>query len=343
MSSTSAVSSHTHNTFCAIVPPHLQSGAMKAKIAKAKEASRIRGLLPAIERGLKIPKKNDSIVKIFDANFKDVLPGRKISDPKAHGNSSEERAYNGAKLTYEVYRDIFNRNSLDNKGMPLLNTVHFEKNYENAYFDGTQMVYGEGDGETFGDFTLDIDIMAHELTHGVTQYTSNLTYEGESGALNEHMSDAFASIVKQYHRQETVDKANWLIGENVLLGDGYALRSMKKPGTGYVDHPTLGTDPQPDSWAKVVDPKTDDPHINSGIANRAFYIACTEVGGHSWERIGQIWYELQSKLVPEETFHGFATKSIEVAKKKFPGSSSHGDLSPEAKAVINGWRAVDVL
>ena len=122
----------------------------------------------------------------------------------------------------------------------------FDWSYANAFWDGAQMVFGDGDGEIFGNFTGSIDVTGHELTHGVTQYTANLSYEGQSGALNESISDVFGSLAKQHHRGQSAADADWLIGADIFRPgvSGVALRSLKAPGTAY-DDPRLGRDPQP--------------------------------------------------------------------------------------------------
>ena len=155
------------------------------------------------------------------------------------------------------------------------------------------MVFGDGDGQIFNRFTIAVDVIGHELTHGVTEHESNLMYFGQPGALNEHLSDVFGSLVKQYPN-ETADKADWLIGEGLLAKSikGKALRSMKDPGTAY-DDPLLGKDPQPAHMSDYVRGPADNfgVHTNSGSPNRAFYLASTKMGGFAWETAGLIWYE----------------------------------------------------
>ncbi|CAN5593734.1 hypothetical protein BH18THE1_BH18THE1_04570 [soil metagenome] len=152
--------------------------------------------------------------------------------------------------------------------MKLDSTVHYGEDYNNAFWNGTQMVYGDGDGEIFQRFTKSIDVIGHELTHGVTQYEAALEYEGQAGALNESFSDVFGSLVKQYSLKQKVDKADWLIGNGLFgsKGRGIALRSMKRPGTAY-DDPTIGKDPQPAHMKDYVKTTSDNGgvHINSGI------------------------------------------------------------------------------
>ena len=120
-------------------------------------------------------------------------------------------AYDYSGSTYQYFKKIFNRNSIDTRGMRLESTVHYGEEYNNAFWNGTQMVYGDGDGEIFQRFTKCLDVVAHELTHGVTQYEAALEYQGQAGALNESFSDVFGSLVKQVHLGQKVEKADWLI------------------------------------------------------------------------------------------------------------------------------------
>ena len=148
-------------------------------------------------------------------------------------------------------------------------------------------------GSCFRRFTLAIDVIGHELTHGVTQYTSNLNYSDQPGALNESLSDVFGSLVKQRQRGQTASQADWLIGEGLFTANvkGVALRSLKEPGTAY-DDPVLGRDPQPAHMRDYVHTSDDDGgiHINSGIPNHAFFLVAAAIGGYAWEKAGRIWY-----------------------------------------------------
>src|SRR5947207_15848414 len=95
------------------------------------------------------------------------------------------------RATYDFYQNAYNRNSVDGRGLRLDSTVHYDQQFDNAFWDGRQMVYGDGDRVLFDRFTKCIDVVGHELTHGVTQYTAGLSYHGQSGALNESISDVF--------------------------------------------------------------------------------------------------------------------------------------------------------
>ena len=137
--------------------------------------------------------------------------------------------------------------------MPLNATVHFGKLYDNAFWDGQQMVFGDGDGEIFERFTRSLSVIGHELAHGVTQFSAGLAYRNQAGAINESISDVFGALVEQYFRKQTTADASWLIGEDLFTPqvEGSALRSMKAPGTAY-DDDVLGKDPQPDSMDSYV-------------------------------------------------------------------------------------------
>jgi hypothetical protein len=140
--------------------------------------------------------------------------------------------------------------------------VHYGVDFDNAFWNGAQMVYGDGSGRVFvkGALAQSIDVVGHELTHGVTSFTANLAYSKQSGALNESFSDVFGSLVKQRHLNQTADQADWLIGAGTLVPAlGKALRSMSAPGTAY------DGDRQPDHMDGYVDlPDDNDPRNDNG-------------------------------------------------------------------------------
>ncbi len=156
------------------------------------------------------------------------------------------------------------------------------------------MVFGDGDGSIFVGFTKSLDVIGHELTHGVSaEEAKGLEYHDQPGALNESISDVFGSMVKQYALGQDATQADWLIGNDILGPDfhGVALRSMAAPGTAY-DDPQLGKDPQPATMAQYVQTQNDNGgvHINSGIPNKAFHDAAVALGGNAWETAGKVWY-----------------------------------------------------
>lgn len=280
---------------------------------------------------------------IFDAQNKESLPGRLIRHEggKSVGDKTVVEAYDYSGYTYNFFKNVFERNSIDTRGMKLDSTVHYGEDYNNAFWNGTQMVYGDGDDEIFQRFTKSVDVIGHELTHGVTQYEAALEYEGQSGALNESFSDVFGSLIKQYSLKQKSDKADWLIGDGLFTRKvkGVALRSLKRPGTAYND-PTIGKDPQPGHMKDYVETTSDNGgvHINSGIPNKAFYLTAVEVGGYSWEKAGQIWYiTLTEKLRENSNFHDAANSTFEVS------GAIYGKNSKEQKAVKKAWDSVGII
>ncbi|MCC7202559.1 MAG: M4 family metallopeptidase [Nitrospirae bacterium] len=279
---------------------------------------------------------------IYDAQNEYTLPGRLVrSEGSARSkDKTANEAYDGAGITYDLFKKVFERNSIDGRGMRLDSTVHYGRDYDNAFWNGQQMVYGDGDGELFNRFTIAIDVIGHELTHGVTQFEAGLEYQGQSGALNESLSDVFGSLVKQYKKRQEAAEADWIIGKGLFTKNinGKGLRSMKEPGSAY-DDPVLGRDPQPGHMKDYVNTREDNGgvHINSGIPNRAFYETAIRIGGHAWLRAGWIWYvALRDRLRPDSDFNDAANLTAVAAGELY------GSGSLEHKAVKEAWAAVGI-
>lgn len=279
---------------------------------------------------------------VSDAAGSESLPGRTVrregDDPS--GDVAVDEAYDGLGATYALYSQVYGRASIDGAGLPLLASVHYGTSYDNAFWDGGQMVFGDGDGQVFGRFTASLSVIGHELTHGVTQYTANLDYQGQSGALNESVSDVFGALVEQYARGQSAATASWLIGVGLFTDqvEGEALRSMKAPGTAY-DDDVLGKDPQPADMSGYVETSDDNGgvHLNSGIPNRAFYLVASALGGNAWDRAGQIWYDtLTGGLAGSASFVDFAAATASAA------SARYGSDSAEHRAVLDAWSTVGV-
>ncbi|MEV6350770.1 M4 family metallopeptidase [Actinoplanes sp. NPDC051851] len=238
-----------------------------------------------------------------------VQPVRGEGDQPTPG-ANVNAAYDGLGATRDFYRELLGRDSIDNAGLTLLGDVNFGEKYDNAFWDGTRMVFGNGDDVIFKDFTGDVDVCAHELTHGVTQYTAGLVYTDQPGAMNEAFSDIFGACVDQYVHKLDAGEHNWLIGEGVMADQlyGEAIRSMAHPGTAY-DNPVLGKDPQAAQMSQYV--PGGDPHINSGIVNRAFYLTAIELGTFP---AAKIWYATLQNLWPQAQFSDCAYVCAEQAR-----------------------------
>src|SRR6476661_4698740 len=278
---------------------------------------------------------------LYDAQNTETLPGLSVRSEGAPPLSEVEanEAYDGLGATFDFFADVYDRNSIDDEGLHLDATVHYGRRYDNAFWNGQQMVFGDGDGDLFNRFTASLDVIAHELTHGVTGDEAGLVYLGQAGALNESVSDVFGCLVKQYARKETVGEADWLIGAGLFTSKvhGVALRSLKAPGTAY-DDPLLGRDPQPATMDGYVRTQADDGgvHTNSGIPNHAFYLAAIALGGYAWEKAGRIWYETlrDKRIKPTATFRQFARLTVQNA--------AHFFGSAERQAVAAAWAEVGI-
>jgi len=283
---------------------------------------------------------------VYSANNTTSLPGQRVrgeGDPPT-GDAAVDEAYDGSGYTYDLYQLVYGRDSIDGDNLRLDSTVHYDRGFDNAFWDGRQMVYGDGDQDLpadqrlFNRFTASLDVIGHELTHGVTQYTANLIYRDQSGALNEHFSDVFGAMVKQRKLNQQAGAADWLVGAELFTDNvqGDAIRSMKAPGTAY-DDPVLGKDPQPAHMNDYVTTRQDNGgvHINSGIPNFAFYRIATELGGNAWEKAGDIWYRTLTagRLSPNAVFQDVVDLTSAIA------GALYGIGSAEQRAVNNGWAA----
>ena len=338
-----------------ITPPHLLKKLLESQDQGIRQAALNTLLGTAQLRGERSVQSSLSFVvtptdgrrTIFNLQNSTVLTSAVIARTEEQGeeaiDDSVNRAFKWFGTTRDFYNEVLKRNSIDGQGMRLNGFVHRGTNYNNAFWDGQEMVFGDGDGRVFTDFTRSLDVIAHELTHGVTEHAAGLEYHMESGALNESMSDVFGSLVKQWLRKQSADEADWLIGDEVFTPgiQADALRSMKAPGKAYNDE-LFGRDPQPDHMSKFVRlPDTEEGdfggvHINSGIPNRAFYLTATDIGGWAWEAPGHIWYESLKASGVQTQFQDFADTTYAKAGQLY------GTGSTEQEAVLAAWGEVGI-
>lgn len=334
-----------------IVPAYLLSRlAESGRFPRAADAARqtlLAGRPPFRARiNLSIDENGDLVAELTDAPNRTIsdaqntekLPGVVVrtEDDAPVADVSANEAFDGLGSTFELLLAAFQRNSLDGLGAGLDATVHYGTDYDNAFWDGERMVFGDGDGEVFRGFTGSITVIGHELAHGVIQYTANLEYQGQPGALNESIADVFGALTEQFALGQSAAEASWLIGAGIFTEEvqGTALRSMLEPGTAY-DDDELGKDPQPAHMSDFVQTTEDNGgvHINSGIPNRAFALTATTLGGNAWERAGLTWYRaLTGDLPSTATFRQFADATVAAA------------VDDEAAAATRAaWSAVGVF
>ncbi|HTQ36297.1 MAG TPA: M4 family metallopeptidase [Steroidobacteraceae bacterium] len=272
-------------------------------------------------------------VLVFDCRHGTVLPGAPVHDPAASHDEAPAHAFTETTEVVRFFRTVFGRNSLDGNGMALLSSVHYSVQYNNAFWNGSQMTYGDGDGAIFRDFTSATDVIAHELTHGLTQFTAGLGYEDEAGGLNESISDVFGSMFRQWRKGQTVVQADWLIGSDIMgpvaRARGYeCLRDMADPAAEHC------LSPQPAHFSRYRDGM--DPHESSGIPNLAFCKAALALGGNSWSVAGRIWFQALTaqKPAPRMRMKTFANRTRAAATSLYPAE-------PAVRAAIDAaWKAV---
>lgn len=345
----------------AIVPPYLLAriaAVQEPTWAHAAEAARSTLATPRdyrpVRSRLRLSIEDDGTLvaettpapdrEISDAQQREILPGVKVrgEDDPATGDATADEAFDGLGATFDFLWDAWGRNSLDGAGSALRATVHYGQHYDNAFWNGERMVFGDGDGEVFAGFTRSLTVIAHELGHGVIEDEGGLIYRGQSGALNESIADVIGTLTEQHSLGQTVDQASWLIGEGIFTDavQGSALRSLAAPGTAY-DDDVLGRDPQPAHMRDYVETRDDNGgvHINSGIPNRAFYLVATALGGRAWERAGLIWYRTitAGTLSSSADFTAFARATLAAA------AAEYGEESEEVAAVRAGWTGVGVI
>lgn len=346
-----------HHPLCCFVPPYMAENLQTSEdpavrqIALASLGNEYRTARRLLTPQFLAPSLIGQVAGkeryVFDMKGgSDPLPGtlvRQEGDRPVDDEAANE-AYDHTGDVYDFYQAVFGRDSLDDAGFPLRSSIHvgdtFEAPMSNAFFNGKQMAYGDGDGHLFTRFTKSLDVVAHELTHGVLSFTSNLDYFDESGALNESFADIMGSLVNQWKHHQTVDQADWYIGK-AMLGPRARIKGLRTL-TGekaYENDPDFGTDPQPKHYRDRYQGGRNrgGVHVNSGIPNHAFYLAAMAIGGYAWEKTGKIWYAtMKSGLESNASLKDAANATIAIA-------GYYGDNSDEQKAVRSAWQQVGVL
>ena len=319
---------------CHIVPPHILEELAKRGSASCKKTLNDRGRILQRRRNV----LNHLLTKEFQVGNGDrfvydsqnqfeqrVELLRKEGDGPAQDETAN-KAYDTSGFVRDYFMETFDLNSVDGNGLEIISNIHYGTQYNNAFWDGDEMTYGDGDGEEFTNFASAIDVVAHELMHGVTQFLANLEYQSQPGALNEHFSDVFGTVVKQKYLEQDIAEADWLIGDTIVTEKfpGVALRSMKAPGT------ANDFDTQPDHMDNYYSGTADNQgvHINSGIPNKAFYLSCLEIG---IDECALIWFETLKALWRTADFNDMLETLVATAQDL----QNEGEVNEMAVDVIS--------
>ena len=267
------------------------------------------------------------------------------SNANSWSDATGVQAHWGAEQTHGYFQVNHNRNSYNGSGATIRSYVHYANNYVNAFWDGSRMTYGDGNGVNYGPL-VSLDIVGHEITHGVTEYAANLVYQRESGALNESFSDIFGEAIENY----ATGSNDWQMGTDIGIGGSGAIRSMNNPnaygdpdtyGGSYWYNPNCGTPTSSNDYCGV--------HINSGVQNKWFYILSVgesgtndigssySVSGIGIGKAAAIAYRnLTVYLSSSSTFADARAGAIQSAVDLY------GSGSAEEVATTNAWYAVGV-
>jgi Zn-dependent metalloprotease len=321
--------------------PELEAEVRKNFLDTAQISHEIRGLRTqaglltsvAVAHGAFVELAAAPMVTVYDCKHTQTLPGTPVPNPGSSADPTAKRTFNETTGVAKFYKDVFKRNSIDNHGMTMMSSIHYGVKFNNAMWNGSQMIYGDGDDKIFIDFTNGDDVIGHELTHGVTQHSLQLVYHDEPGGLNESMSDCFGSMFRQWEHNQDVNHADWLIGHDIMgpvsKQKGFTcLRDMANPAAKHC------LAPQPTQYSQITPGM--DPHYSSGPPNLAFCTACKTLGGKSWERIGQVWYHSLTGFGPNPNMKmkPFADRTRQVAHQMYSGTPT------VAAAVDQGWKHV---
>ncbi|TCP29219.1 neutral peptidase B [Scopulibacillus darangshiensis] len=259
------------------------------------------------------------------------------SNHKFFSDPAAVDAHVNAEKVYDYYKDTFNRNSFDNEGAQLISSVHVGNGWNNAAWNGVLMMYGDGDGTTFTSLSGGLDVIAHELTHAVTERSANLVYEGEPGALNESLSDIMGAMV---------DRDDWQMGEDIYTPDieGDALRSLNDPAS--IPNPLNPSEGYPDNYSKRYTGDLDHGgvHINSSINNKAAYLLSdggtaygVTVKGVGRDAAEQIYYRaVNNYMTANSDFSMMRQAAIQAATDLYGADSS------QVESVKKAYDAVGV-
>ncbi|WP_346890010.1 M4 family metallopeptidase [Clostridium sp. UBA1056] len=280
-------------------------------------------------------------INTYTANYRSTTTGTLMTSPSTTvSDPAAVSAHSYAEVVYDFYKNIFNRNSLDNRGMSINSIVHYGRNYNNAFWNGYKMIYGDGDGSYFTFLSGDLDVVAHEMTHGVTSNSANLAYENQSGALNESMSDVLGVLVQTYDKynvanggQWTFNSSDWVVGDEIYTPKvaGDALRSLSNP-TLY-DQPAHMNNYQ--NLPNTEDGDWGGVHINSGIPNKAAYLVAQNIG---CEKTARIYYRALTVYFNSTT--NFSQSRLGLIQA---ATDLYGTNSTEAQAVSNAFTSVGIL
>lgn len=344
---------HDPATCCCFMPPYVVQRLARSSVESIREVAfntavasatgeTMRLVSPAALMGRSATPGLGKRRTVYDMESRyDPLPGtlKRKENQAATGQPEVDQAYDNAGVTHGYYKNVLGRESIDGAGSALLSCVNYGPQVGNAFWDGERMLYGAGDGDLFVSFTGSLSIAAHEMSHGVLSFTSNLDYRDEPGALNESFCDVMGICVVQHHDKSPPADATWFMGGEIVGPSLADIRGFRSFGAepAYVDHPLIGSDPQPKHMKDYVHTSEDHGgvHINSGIPNHAFFLAARALGGHAWDRPAKIWFNAFTGMLNKRATFLQAAQATTVSARELFGDET-------ASVVSGAWRDVGI-
>lgn len=289
------------------------------------------------------------------------------------GDPAPDQCYDHMGIVRDFYREVFGNHAILGEGIPLVGIVHYDFYFPNAWWHERDekdedslpgLIFGDGwdtdpwknnqptkwYGGCFGNFVGSLEIVAHEMTHGMVHSLVKLDTRGQSASLHEHLADVFGTMCEQWHKRQSIDEADWLVGEDLVAEQfknlqGFALRSVKAPGTAYKIDDLGIADVQLDHMSKWIGDEGEvNIYSNMGILNKAFYLVAKALGGNSWEKPGKIWYAALQYL------HEFGTSTCSISLWASTTVMAARDMlkvqkleQKDVEAVLDAWKEVGVV
>jgi len=310
--------------FCQIIPDKILERLkdVKSLAISEKMRNKRKELLKLKSQALPVPAEHDEIRVLYEGHHNEDLNEADkniIQIDKQHHETTPSTNSNLEFFNkiYDFIHDSLDRESFDNHNAIMKIFIHVGQDYNNAFWNGELLAFGDGDQQVFKTFMIQ-NVATHETFHAVTEYTAQLEYQDQAGALNESISDVFAVCLDQKLKNQTPAQASWIIGEGVFMPsiNGKGLRSFKDELA--YDDPVIGKDDQVKNMKDLYTGQEDNGgvHTNSGIPNHAFYQFCIRTGKFSWEVPMHLWYDTLLITKPKDDFKTFALNTVKIASSK---------------------------
>jgi Zn-dependent metalloprotease len=276
-------------------------------------------------------------IETYDHRTRQVV---RTGDGPPTGDPIADAAHDNSRIVLDFMRVVLGRNSVDGAGMAVQNIVHHPE-ADNAAWRRGAVRFGDGVPGSMAPFATALDLVAHEMFHGVTEYTAGLGFTGQAGSIDESFSDVFAEAAEQWHEDragfgtpEGAGRGDWAFGEDLMLDPKMPMiRDLRNPANPATEQAAQGI-PQVEHMGELAKASPGSVYINSGIPNKAAYEAAMKIGT---EKVTLVWYEALERLGRHSRFEDAAQATVEAARALYP------DEPGVAGAVQDAWAGRGLL